>query len=187
MRKNKKHKIIILLTNTGTILSRIIKIYTREPYSHVSIGFDVELNKLYSFGRIYPRNPLIGGFIIENVNNGLYSIFTDTICAVYTLEVTEAQYIRMRQVVNEFDKEKTKYKYNFLGLLGIATSIPIERENAYFCSQFAATVLEKSGIEIFNKQPELITPYDFRISKHLKLIYTGKLLDYNLKRLSLVI
>lgn len=186
MKKNKKHKIVILLTNTGTILSRIIKIYTKEPYTHVSIGFDIQLNHLYSFGRIYPRNPLIGGFITENIDKGLYSMFTNTICAVYTLDVNEIQYKEMKKVINAFNVNKIKYKYNFIGLLGLAASVSIERENAYFCSQFAAAVLEESGIKLFNKKPQFVTPYDFRISEHLKLIYSGKLLDYNLQTLSAI-
>ncbi|WP_207641495.1 hypothetical protein [Clostridium sp. KNHs214] len=179
MCKTQKYKVVILLTNTGTLLSKAIKRYTNEPYTHVSIGFDIELNEIYSFGRIFPQNPLIGGFIVENRYEGLYSIFSNVNCAVYILEVDKFQYENMKKIINKFHDEKHKYKYNFIGLFAVAFNIPFKRENAYFCSQFAATVLEKSDVKIFNKKCELVTPSDFRTSKYLKLIYSGKLTDYS--------
>ncbi|WP_207654949.1 hypothetical protein [Haloimpatiens massiliensis] len=179
MCKTKKTEVVILLTNTGTLLSKVIQRYTNEPYTHVSIGFDIELNQIYSFGRIFPQNPLIGGFIVENRYEGLYSIFTNVNCAVYTLRVDKLQYEKMKEIINTFHNNKNKYKYNFIGLFAVAFNIPFKRENAYFCSQFAATVLEKSNVKIFNKKCELITPSDFRTSKHLKLVYSGRLSDYS--------
>ena len=45
-------KIYIILTHTGTMLSKIIKKYTKDEFSHVSIALDKELNRMYSFGRL---------------------------------------------------------------------------------------------------------------------------------------
>ena len=44
-------KIYIVLTYTGTFLSRIVNIYTGKKYSHVSISLDKNLEYMYSFGR----------------------------------------------------------------------------------------------------------------------------------------
>ena len=44
-------KIYIILTFTGTALSRIIKLTTRVEFAHVSIALDEELKEMYSFGR----------------------------------------------------------------------------------------------------------------------------------------
>jgi len=46
-------KIYIVLTHTGTLLSNLIKLYTKNDYSHVSLAFDEDLNEMYSFGRLY--------------------------------------------------------------------------------------------------------------------------------------
>ena len=54
----KKKKIYILLSFTGTILSRIIRMYTKDKYCHASLSLDKEFNELYSFGRLNPYNPL---------------------------------------------------------------------------------------------------------------------------------
>ena len=56
-------KIYIILTFTGTILSRIVRIYTRKEYSHVSISLDQDLTKMYSFGRLNAYNPFSGVFV----------------------------------------------------------------------------------------------------------------------------
>ena len=52
-------KIYIVLTYSGTPLAKIIKLYTKKDYSHVSISLDKKLTKMYSFGRINPYNPFI--------------------------------------------------------------------------------------------------------------------------------
>lgn len=175
---NKKKNLVILLTNTGTLPSRIIKIYTRKAYTHVSIGFDLTLSELYSFGRKKLNNPFFGGFVVENCREGLYAKFPDTNCAVYTLEVNPEIYNKARKIINRFLLGKEKYKYNFLGLVGTIINIPISRDSHFFCSQFVATVLEKSGISLFQKPAALVTPYDFMKSDRLKLLYTGKLSRY---------
>ena len=47
---HEKHtKIYIILTYTGTILSKIIKIFTRDEFAHVSISLDVNLKEIQLF------------------------------------------------------------------------------------------------------------------------------------------
>ena len=43
-------KLYIILTHTGTILSKIIRYLTKDEFSHVSIALDADLEKMYSFG-----------------------------------------------------------------------------------------------------------------------------------------
>ena len=57
--------VFILLTNTGTLFTKVIQSYTKAPYNHASISFDRELSELYSFGRKHPSNPFDGGFVVE--------------------------------------------------------------------------------------------------------------------------
>lgn len=158
---NKKRTIYILLTNTGSMPTRIIKAYTRAPYNHVSISFSMDLRRIYSFGRKKYNNPLWGGFVIESIDDEIYEYFSETTCSIFSLEVDRSVYNRMKKVIKRFEKEKDKYVYSFIGLLGVIVKVPVEREYGYFCSQFVATVLEKSGLNLFNKQPGLVTPNDF--------------------------
>lgn len=176
---NKNKKIYILLTNTGTLFSKTIKLYTKAPYTHTSISMDIYLKDLYSFGRKKPRNPFIGGFIKEDINSGVYSMFADINCAVYSLEVDEFTYCEIENRISEFKKEKEKYGYNLFGLLGIIIHRPIEINNNYFCSQFVATILFTCGIDLFSKNPALVCPEDFAYSDKLELVYQGKLSEYS--------
>lgn len=171
--------VFILLTNTGTFLTRVIKSYTRAPYNHASISFNRELSELYSFGRKTPNNPLDGGFVKEDIKTGTYSRFPNTTCVIYELQVTDREVEKMKRVLHVFIRSRQKYMYNLLGLIGIALKEPVEFSNSYFCSQFVAEILQRSGIKIWNKLPALVTPDDFRQSDRFHLVYEGKLSEYD--------
>ncbi|NMB08122.1 MAG: hypothetical protein GX981_07055 [Tissierellia bacterium] len=182
----KNRRIFILLTYSGSLLSKCINIYTKEPYTHVSIALDINLKELYSFGRINPYNPIYAGFVKEDIINGTYARFPETRCRVYSLKVNEIQYKRLQKEINKFKINKDKYGYNLLGLFGVIFNIPIERRYNYFCSQFVATLLNNSGIILFQKPLALVSPRDFRKCKELNLLYEGRLKRYkdNLKKLN---
>ena len=42
-------EIYFVLTHTGTALSKIIKGFTKDEFSHVSISLDINLKEMYSF------------------------------------------------------------------------------------------------------------------------------------------
>ena len=174
----RNREIYIMLSQTRTYFARLIKLYTREPYAHASIAFDEDLIEMYSFARLKPRNPFITGFVEEDINSGVFGSCTETTCCVYSLKVTEEQYARLKSEVEVFKKNRSKYSYNFLGIVGVMIHKPINSENRYFCSQFVAHILEKSGIKLFNKNSGLVRPFDIRVCPKLKKIYQGKLIDY---------
>lgn len=174
----------VLLTYSGSLLSRCIKLYTKEPYTHVSIALDINLNELYSFGRIHPYNPLFGGFVRENIVNGTYARFENTRFALYSLKVNDIQYRKLKKEIYKFKLNQEKYGYNLVGLFGVVLNVPVERKYNYFCSQFVATILKNSGINIIDKPTALITPRDFRKCEKLELVYEGILKSYRTKSYS---
>ena len=109
-------KVYIVLTHTGTILATIIKKYTRDEFSHVSISLDEELTEMYSFGRLNPYNPFIGGFVHEYVDKGTFKRFHRTVATIYSLEITDRQYIKIKSVIDMFERYKRKYNFNVLGM-----------------------------------------------------------------------
>lgn len=180
-----KYTIYILLTYSGSVLSRVINRRTREPYSHVSIAFDEGLQELYSFGRLHPRNPIYAGFVKEDIANGTYARFPKTTCAIYSLEITKQQYKRLMKELTKFIFSERRYRYNLIGLMGAAVNYPIERQYNYFCSQFVTSLLNNSGIRLIDKEAGLTAPRDFRECHELNLIYEGNLQSYNsIKRYS---
>jgi len=172
-----EEKVYILLTNTGTIFTRLIKLYTKKPYNHASISFDSELTEVYSFGRKKPRNPFIGGFVKEDMKKDL---FKQADCAIYSFSVTEGQIKNMRRYIKRIEAQKEVYRYNFLGLFAFIFKKPMKREKAFFCSQFVATVLRECNID-FVKPPALITPNDLQNVTKFQQVYEGKLMAYHNK------
>lgn len=174
-----KKTIYILLSHSGSMFSKAINLCTREPYTHVSIALDEELKEMYSFGRINPYNPIIGGFVKEDIVNGTYRRFPNTRCALYSLDINENQYNRLKYELDKFKLESKKYGYNLLGVLSAALNFPLHRRYSYFCSQFVSEVLLNSGIKIIDKNPSLTSPMDFRACKELEVIYEGELRSYS--------
>ncbi|SHF70801.1 hypothetical protein [Ornithinibacillus halophilus] len=172
-------KIYIILTDTGTMFTKTIKAYTRKPYNHASISLDSSLLDVYSFGRKTPRNPFIGGFVKENIQEGL---FEQARCAIYSCEVTEEQHRKMEKFIKDTERNKDQLRYNLLGLAGFILNKPIKRENAYFCSQFVATVLEYGEVISFQKPTSLITPHDIQEEKIFKLVFQGNIDDFHTNR-----
>lgn len=170
-----EHKVYILLTDTGTIFTRMIKFYTQQPLNHASLAFDYQLKEVYSFGRKKIRNPFSGGFVKENIRATLFRRAT---CAIYSCTVSDEQYKKMRKIINKMDKNQQEYKYNLLGLFAILFNFKLERKNAFFCSQFVASVLKESGSFSFNKPMCFITPHDLRENLSLPLVYEGDLDTY---------
>ncbi|MEH7354936.1 hypothetical protein V7150_15370 [Neobacillus drentensis] len=169
-------KIYVLLTDTGTIFTKIIKLFTKKPHNHASIVIDDHFNKVYSFGRRNPRNPFVAGFVQENIRGGL---FRNADCAIYCVTITEKQFQKIIAKIREMEEHKNKYRYNLIGLIAVMLNLEINRENAYFCSHFVAALLEESGIPIKRQKPlSLVTPQDIKESASLELIYEGKLSSY---------
>lgn len=169
-------KIYIILTHTGTVLSRIIKIYTKDEFSHVSIALDEDLKQMYSFGRLNPYNPFIGGFIHEYINSGTFKRFKKTKAAIYSLKVKEEEYEKIYNVIKQIQEAKEPYKFNIIGLFAIALKLRIYKEHAFYCAEFVKYSLESSGIE--TNLPIMIRPESFKYLKNIKLEYKGNLRDY---------
>lgn len=124
-----KKTIYIVLTDTGTLLSKAIGMYTRKDLNHASIAFDKELTEMYSFGRKQRHNPFVGGFVKENATSG---IFEHADCAIFSCEVTIEEYIKMRNKIRQIEQTKELYRYNFIGLFAVAVNKDLQRKRAFF-------------------------------------------------------
>lgn len=168
-------EIYIVLTDTGTVLSKIIRRYTGCPLNHVSIALDPKLDEMYSFGRIRQHNPFSGGFVRERAGQGLLK---DASCAVYRFRVTADELMRIRACIHEIEREQERYSYNFLGLIGVMLNREISRKHAFFCSQFVVSMLAASGVEIVDEPAWRAQARHFSQSKKLEAVYAGPLKDY---------
>lgn len=173
---SQKHKYAyILLTDTGTWFSRIIRFFTRQELNHASIALDSELKQVYSFGRKRADNPFRGGFVKENIRG---SLFGNANCEIYRCRLSESEYQKMKTVIKRFERRAPFFRYNLTGLIGVLLNRPIQPSCAYFCSQFVATVFERAGRPLVQKCPVLTKPVDLTNSEQVELYYRGSLHFY---------
>lgn len=170
------HKIYIVLTYTGSFLARIVRGYTRKEFSHVSISLDKNLNEMYSFGRLNPYNPFIGGFVQESPKYGTFKRFSKTITKIYSLEVSEEQYNKISSVIKSFSNNRNYYQFNTLGLFAVPFHLKICKDKKFYCAEFVKYVLDCSDLDV--DLPEIVKPNDFVRLKGLKEIYSGMLSEY---------
>ena len=141
-------KVYILLTYTGTLLSKVIKIYTRDTYSHASISLDQDLEKLYSFGRLNPYNSFIGGFVHEGINHGTFKRFYKTKSVLFSLEVTDKEFYEINKIIKKIDKNKENYHFNVLGLLFVIFKKKRKKKDYFYCAEFVKFILEIMEIPV---------------------------------------
>lgn len=171
-------QIYIVLTHTGTALSTIIKYYTKDEFSHVSISLDEELEEMYSFGRLNPYNPFWGGFVHESIKNGTFKRFKNTRTDIYSLNIEDEQYNKLVKIINHFKMNTQKYSFNILGLACVSIKRKIRRKNNFYCAEFVKHVLKSAGITSVAELPEIIKPEDFKKIEGLQLEYKGLLKKY---------
>jgi len=168
-------RVYILLTQTTSVLTKVLKFCTKKPYNHASLAFDERLEYTYSFGRVNPNDPLIGGFSHERLDAG---VFKDAECQLLSIDVTPEQYRKMRQRVAEIEANQLKYKYNFIGLFGARFDFEVKRKHAYFCSQFVSKVLQEVGLFPEDFPSHLVKPTDLVEHINLQVEYQGLLSEY---------
>ena len=113
---NQNRQLYIVISQTGTLLSRILKQITGAEYNHASISLSRDLERMHSFGRRHPYNPFWGGFVIESPRTGTFKRFSETKVLVLSVSVTEEQHAALKEMLDVMWKRRRKYSYNYIGL-----------------------------------------------------------------------
>lgn len=96
-------------------------------------------------------------------------------CALYELQVPLAVYQQIRQRILLMQYTADVYHYNCLGVILCKLELAHQRRYHYFCSQFVADLLQRSGALEFTKAASLVQPGDFLYLPQLQLRYQGQL------------
>lgn len=169
-------KIYFVLSFSGTALSTLIKVYTKDEFCHISVALDENLNEMYSFGRIKPYNPFIGGFVKESITNGTFKRFHNTKAEIYSLDVTEYQYKKIKRIIKKMNSLKSNYKFNTIGLFAVGLHLKYRKNNYFYCAEFVKYLVDEANINL--NLPELVKPMHFKYVNNLTLEYRGKLKNY---------
>lgn len=171
--------VYLILTQTDTYISRIIRHYTGDRYNHISVALEEDLSEMYSFGR---RNPYIffyGGFIVENPTKGTFKRFPKTICKVLRLSVTEDAYKMITEIIRRFLSERKSFKYNIRGILKARKRINYQKSyRKFYCTQFVKYLLLCARVVPESFFGEVVAPEDFAKIENAQVIYEGFLREY---------
>lgn len=171
-------QIYLVVSQTGSWLSRLLKVVTGAEYNHVSLSLSPDLMKMYSFGRRHPYNPFWGGFILESPRAGTFKRFSETKAAVFSIPVSPEAHDRIARIVEDMLAEQTAYHYNYLGLVLAAVHIQYRPDKAYYCSEFVKELLSRSHVEGIEVLPPIVQPIHFLTMPGVNLVYCGYLRNY---------
>ena len=180
-----KRYIYLVASYTDTFIGRLIRWrakirfwdrYEGDCYSHVSLAISPGLGEMMSFARKRISNPFVAGLIKESIKGGMFAKNSDrSYIAVMRIEVTEEEYQKITQCMEQYWNRRTELHYNFAGLFwmmlfGRGKYV----RNCYFCSQWCAEVLDNSGVEIFpGEETYNIKPFDFYRTLKENIVYEG--------------
>jgi len=136
----KKRYLYLMVSRTDTQIGRIIRVFSRYPYNHVSLSIDPTLREWVSFGRFRRDTPLYAGFIRETVERYL-SNDGDTPIRLFRLEISPHKYLRLQQLFARAGYGDTKLIYNLYDAVASSIHLKIPISGAYTCLSFANYVL----------------------------------------------
>lgn len=170
--------IYILLTRSNTLVSRLVYLFTRAEYTHVSISFEENLETFYTSSRKNGRTMFPAGPTRESFKYGWFKRYGKIIpCALYELKVSEEVYEQAKIEAEFFMKNADHYHFNVLGLILCKFNISWDRKNHFFCSQLVSEILIRSNALEIPKEPTLMRPTDYMEMKELECRYKGYIYD----------
>ena len=172
-----KH-VYIVISQTGTLLSRFLKLVTKAEYNHASISLVPDLSTMYSFGRKNPYDPFRAGFVTESARFGTFKRFSQTRIVVLDIAVSEEQYQAIARRINTMTMLKQHYHYNYLGLWLAFLRIRYRQKRCFYCSEFVKDILEKQNIHGVSQLDAIVQPIHFLSLPTAQQIYAGLLREY---------
>lgn len=137
--------VYVVLSRSTTVPSRLIRMVTRDEFTHAALALDPALDLMFSFGRRGVLNPFAGCFKRERFDDALYRGMDELPGLVLEVPVTPAQQDAVRARVAEILLDGHTYRYNFPGVLARGR-MGREDDRRYFCSEFVYDVLRGAGV-----------------------------------------
>ncbi len=171
--------IYLVGSQTGSMLSRILKMITGAKYNHISLSLSNDLQTMYSFGRLWAYNPFWGGFVQESVQYGTFRRFSNTEAVVAAVPVEEERYQQMKCYLDRMYSHRKEYHYNFIGLVLAGVKLQYCPKNTYYCSEFVRDMLIQFELADAGQFEPIVQPVDLLEEFQEYIVYSGKLVNYN--------
>ena len=148
---------INLSVGGDNFVSKSIRTVTGEEYSHSSIGFDVQLNKLYTFnGGIFHDDVYHwqkAGFQLEALRSSKYKGIR---CTVYCVLVPNEVYDKMLEAAQKMEVSNAKYDYKAIVSKAFAKKSDnparTDKQKKQICSSFVNAIIAIAGNPLGDKE-----------------------------------
>lgn len=131
--------ITLLFTRTNTLGSKIVRLLTKSEWSHV----DVIVDGTYAVGA------LPNGVKLRTINSVVFD------SSAYKIVRLDGNGI----LASKFIMEQMNKPYDWLGLIGLEIgNRKWQEDDKWFCSELAATALDKAGITLPFRDAYRVTP-----------------------------
>ena len=179
MSKTTKDKqIYIVVSQTGSLPSRVLRWITGDEYNHVSISLEEDLDTMYSFARRYAYYPFWGGLVRESRRYGAMRRFKKTQAVVMAISVDGELYSKMREYLEQMYLNRKQYHYNYLGVMLAGIHVHYHPTNHYYCSSFVKEMLVYFDLIKVDEMKRIVHPIDFLERFGEQEIFCGRLHDY---------
>lgn len=169
---NGKYGIVyVVLFSNDSIVSKLIRMWTKSDFSHCAIGLDKKLENIYSFAK--DREDTTKNrvrFVRDNIKN-----YPDLNIKVYAIAIPFKYVYRLKKVFTEYIAHKMETSYNTLAILSIVINKQLRKLNEHFdkysmiCSQFVYTALSMCNIQLgIDKVSYQVSPKDVDMTLDVK-------------------
>ena len=184
----KLYPVYIVMIRTTTNVAKVITKFTKAPYSHVSISFDSSMQNMYSFGRELNEetgevaDPIIpnGNFTREILQHPILLGKNNPYC-IYVTFVSKQELQLMKNRLEYFIRNRTKFKFNRIGLVKNYLGIESRNEYKYFCAQFVSDILNTGKKNFTQKPNSLMRPSDFMDTPDCYFVCDGIIDEFDSK------
>ncbi len=132
----------IMLSQTDTVVGRVIRSVSQYPYNHVSLTLDASLRQWYSFARYVQDAPFFGGFVREPVERFLAKT-GDVQVRIFRLAIPMHRARMLEQYLATAGQSRYKLLYNYYDALACGMGFRMELPDAHTCLSFACTALDR--------------------------------------------
>lgn len=158
LENSNKYYIYVAFLVTNTNMGRLIRLFTRNQYSHVSIAFEHDLNKMYSFARYNINSPISGGFVVEEPYRYLINN-SDIFVKICKIPVSTEEYERIKLEVEFFRQHKEEMIYNTLNAVLSLIKKRLQMKNTFTCLEFVTYLLRYPNLLAIRELEERLEEY----------------------------
>lgn len=171
----------VMLSRTGTGMGRLIRLFTRYQYNHVSLSLDPELRQFVSFARYVENVPLAGGFVEEPAER-LLSVPGSVPVRIFQVEITPSQAAELEALFALAGQKDSGLIYNTFSALLTPLGLRLRVPGAYTCLEFAAAILGQPFPNLQALEAHLAMAEFFRGDLRERVTANGREGDYFCRR-----